>query len=561
MPDKPEQLPYELRIGVTGHRNLSKESAVAEAVDRLVDSIDHLIGNPEDVPIEWCVISPLAKGSDRIVARSILKKKGARLELLTPFPLDEYRKDFTDPEDLREFNELLQKASLPLNESKGMLRTSGYLPVGRKVVDACEILIAIWDGKPSRGNGGTSEIVSYALERGRTILRIDAENPKSPATLLRPTNKKGVQKNAKDYQELPMPDTAKKLSLNYHQFLEFCRDTSLSKEKEKSATEECVQEIRKLAIKSALPDAQLNPVLDYLIPTYIRANELSMIYQKQHVMLSKAIHILSAIAVSVVVLQVTFFADYKGIIVLEVCAMVSVLAALMISHQFSWHGKWIDYRFLAEQLRTAIYTVVLELNPLSGPIRTTKTLPFYNKPTNWIDFSIDHQISKVLNHSGPPALFSAVKQFVIEGWLDDQKRWHEKNAHKKKHAEHRLHTAVIVLFCVTLAMAVLHIFEPESDIPKGQEIFYLSEWGKFLAITLPAWGAALHAIGKQLEYDRVAERSNKMAGELARLLTLANESTTPDELREIVQQAVQTINLETYEWWALISFNSPELVA
>ena len=569
MPGKPEQLPYELRIGVTGHRKLSYESAIAEAVDKLVTSIDQLIGNPEDVPVEWCFISPLAKGSDRIVAKSILKKKSARLEVLTPFHLDEYRKDFTDPDDLREFNDLLQKADPPLTESNvrhshsanTTHRSSGYLPVGRKVVDACEILIAIWDGKPSRGNGGTSEIVSYALERGRTILRIDAENPKSPATLLSPIKKKRAQNNATDYQELPLPDIAKKLSLNYHQFLEFCRDTSLSKEKEKSSTEECVQKIRQLAKKSALPDAQLNPVLDYLIPTYIRANELSMIYQKRHVLLSKAIHILSAIAVTVVVFQVIFFANYKEIIALEVCAMVGVFAALMISRQFSWHGKWIDYRLLAEQLRTAIYTVVLELNPFSGPIHTTKTLPFYNKPKNWIDFSIDHQISKVLNHSGPPANFSTVKQFVIEGWLDDQKRWHENNSHTKKHAEHRLHTTVIMLFCVTLAMAVLHIFEPESDIPKGQEFFYLSEWGKFLAITLPAWGAALHAIGKQLEYDRVAERSNKMAAELARLLTLANESTTPDELREIVQQAVQTINLETYEWWALISFNSPELVA
>lgn len=38
---------------------------------------------------------------------------------------------------------------------------------------------------------------------------------------------------------------------------------------------------------------------------------------------------------------------------------------------------------------------------------------------------------KVLNHSDKPAHFSAVKQFVVEGWLDDQKTWHEKNAQTK----------------------------------------------------------------------------------------------------------------------------------
>jgi len=41
----------------------------------------------------------------------------------------------------------------------------------------------------------------------------------------------------------------------------------------------------------------------------------------------------------------------------------------------------------------------------------------------------------------------------------------------------------------------------------------------------------------------------------------AIKCTNPEEFRKIVQQAIQTINLENYEWWALISFNSPELVA
>jgi len=38
-------------------------------------------------------------------------------------------------------------------------------------------------------------------------------------------------------------------------------------------------------------------------------------------------------------------------------------------------------------------------------------------------------------------------------------------------------------------------------------------------------------------------------------------SSDLDRLRRIVRQAVWTINLENFEWWALISFNSPELVA
>ena len=191
MPSKPEQLAYELRIGVTGHSKLTEEHAVAEAVNRLLTYLENLMNNQDNVPIEWTVISPLAKGADRIVAKSILKKESARLEVLTPFSLGEYRKNFTDPKDLQEFNQLLESASLHVEMPPS---SEGYLPVGKKVVDACEILIAIWDGNPSQGKGGTAEIVSYALERGRIVLRIDTGNPNAQATLLRAKKTKSNKK-------------------------------------------------------------------------------------------------------------------------------------------------------------------------------------------------------------------------------------------------------------------------------------------------------------------------------------------------------------------------------
>jgi len=44
--------------------------------------------------------------------------------------------------------------------------------VGQYVVDHCDVLIAVWDGQPSRGRGGTAEIVQYALEQNRPIIRV-----------------------------------------------------------------------------------------------------------------------------------------------------------------------------------------------------------------------------------------------------------------------------------------------------------------------------------------------------------------------------------------------------
>ncbi|MEI6758585.1 MAG: hypothetical protein WCK85_12085 [Chlorobium sp.] len=567
MPGKPEQLSYELRIGVTGHRNLKEEPAVAIAVDNLIAYLDNLMGRQDNVPIEWTVISPLAKGADRIVAKSILKKESARLEVVIPFPLDEYRKDFTDPEDLQEFNQLLDRAALHIQLPT---TSDGYLPAGKKVVDACEILIAIWDGKPSRGKGGTSEIVTYALEQGRTILRIDAENPHAPVTLLRAIKHKGVQKSTPDYEELPLTNETGNLTKNYLQFAEFtrdqhfidfCHDLYHPDNNQDTLTKKERIKIRGLAKKKALPDAQLEPVLKYFIPAYVRADQLAQHNQFWHEWVSILIHVLSAFAVSVVVFQVIFFEHLSKIILIEIGAMSAVLAALYFSQKYCWHEKWIDYRFLAERLRTAMFTIMVQDYPFSGQSQESQPLPFYNKPKNWIDFLVAIQSKKVFTNINRPGL-KAVKTFVVDGWLEGQKKWHLENADKKKNAEHRLHTAVIILFCVTLLMAILHLLESEpNNIAESCKILSFGEWGKFLAITLPAWGAALHAISKQMEYDRIAERSKKMAGELSRLATLANDSNDLDELREIVQQALWTVNLENYEWWALISFNPPELVA
>lgn len=570
MQSKSDRHSYELRIGVTGHRNLKDENAVAEAVDCLVTYLDRLFEKDKDILVKWTAISPLAKGADRMVAHSILKLPNSRLKVLLPFALDEYRKDFVEQDDREEFEELFKSSiheQIDSQEKSENIepdqRNKQYLAVGNKVVDACEILIAVWDKNDARGEGGTGDIVDYALKSGRTILRINPNNPSAPVKLLVPSkNRDEHEKDKPAYDEHPLPGAVKTISMNYVHFAEFVKDSSLSETIFETAASECSTQLKDLANKTSLPDSYLNPILDHLIPPYVRADQLAAHYQKRHVLASKAIHVFAAFAVTMVVFQVMFFPHHLWLISFELCAMAGVLAALMICRRLSWHEKWIDYRFLAEQLRTIMFTIVAEENPVSGSKPAPETLPFYNKPKTWIDFLIATQVKNVLNNLNDPPSFDALKAFVIEGWLTDQKNWHRKNAKRKKHAEHKLHRNVIVLFCVTLAMAVLHLIGiGHGHIEEGFEILSFSKWTTFLAIILPAWGAAIHAIGKQLEYERIAARSTKMSIELERLEEAAIKCTTVEDFRKIVQQAIQSVNLETFEWWALISFNSPELVA
>jgi hypothetical protein len=46
----------------------------------------------------------------------------------------------------------------------GEAREDAYARAGHAIVDASDVLVALWDGKPARGRGGTAEIVQYALD-------------------------------------------------------------------------------------------------------------------------------------------------------------------------------------------------------------------------------------------------------------------------------------------------------------------------------------------------------------------------------------------------------------
>ena len=56
-------------------------------------------------------------------------------------------------------------------------RQAGYERSGQYIADQCDALIAIWDGLPARGRGGTAEIVAYARKNKRKLAWIKSVGP------------------------------------------------------------------------------------------------------------------------------------------------------------------------------------------------------------------------------------------------------------------------------------------------------------------------------------------------------------------------------------------------
>ena len=186
------------RVGVTGHRpeRLRANNAdltilrqrVAEVLRAIAVAVEDLRRHSArttpyaDLPAVLRVISPLAEGSDRLIARVGLAHRPIPYDLqcVFPFPADIYRRDFTHRSEIaegnsaQEFDELRAQASSVLELDSERDEPNAYVAVGLTVVRQCDVLLAIWDGQVAQGPGGTPEVVLEALNANIPVVSIDA---------------------------------------------------------------------------------------------------------------------------------------------------------------------------------------------------------------------------------------------------------------------------------------------------------------------------------------------------------------------------------------------------
>ena len=163
-----------IRIGVTGHRILTDENLIREKVDIILDEIGDILKN---ISYNLIAVSPLAEGADRLIAQEILAWKGKNnyLEVILPMDKSEYLNDFKSKKSKNEFLKLLDQAISVDTLKMANTREESYENVGKAIVDNSNLLIAVWDGKPACGRGGTEEVVNYARKVGRSLFWINIE--------------------------------------------------------------------------------------------------------------------------------------------------------------------------------------------------------------------------------------------------------------------------------------------------------------------------------------------------------------------------------------------------
>lgn len=163
-------------VGVTGHRQLPNDEALREQTREMLGQVKQIAAGCEGSDaVGLVVLSSLAEGADRLMAEVVLEQEAGSLQAVLPLEPADYESDFATEESRLQFRGLLERAKkdvtvVPVPAGAPDPRTAAYAAAGRAVVDRCDVLIALWDGEPTRGPGGTAEIVEYARQLGKPLV-------------------------------------------------------------------------------------------------------------------------------------------------------------------------------------------------------------------------------------------------------------------------------------------------------------------------------------------------------------------------------------------------------
>ena len=145
------------RIGITGHQGLGRATAalVAAALQETLERGGPALG-----------ITSLAEGADQLFAEAVLKNGGS---IFAVIPAAGYERSFEDPSAVHRYHVLRERADEVLELDYREPGEQAYWAAGQKVVELCDQLLAVWDGQPAGGLGGTADVVAFAREQGKPV--------------------------------------------------------------------------------------------------------------------------------------------------------------------------------------------------------------------------------------------------------------------------------------------------------------------------------------------------------------------------------------------------------
>jgi hypothetical protein len=150
-------------FAVTGHMDLSDESVPLVRAELLRVLAEAAARGPVTG------LSCVARGADSLFAEAVLQVGG---ELVAVLPSEDYRQAEVEPEDAELFDQLVAEAAELIVLPFATAGRGAYEAANALLLERAEVLVAVWDGQPPTGKGGTGDLVERARAAGVPVWRV-----------------------------------------------------------------------------------------------------------------------------------------------------------------------------------------------------------------------------------------------------------------------------------------------------------------------------------------------------------------------------------------------------
>jgi len=575
-----------LAIGVTGHRDARLDgvdsAALTAAIATTLEQIE-AAALSQAPAVELRAVTALADGADSMVAAAA-RERGWALFSVLPFARGTYAGDFTSTQTRAAFDDLIAASARVfeiVGDAHGNSAPAAYERAGRIVPAQADILIAVWDGQPAQGRGGTAHIVAEAVARDIPVVQIDPQGNTAPALLWDGLTEHDL--GQQDVETVPrgpldlLPGLIGRLILPPDDPVSRAMIAQFNAARPPGTMLALayplllmVTGVQRLALRHIRPPDRARsgaslracyaPVMagarqfaakleTALLPRFVQADTIAsrtaQVFRSGYV----ANFALSALAVILTLLSLALPIAAKPVLVLlELLTIATVLGLTHTGNRLGWHRRWLDNRNLAEGLRCLAVASQIGLGAGSGRGDLAAS-------PAWVRHVL-RQTARAI--ALPDALADQVWLGDVRTGLvrliDDQIAYLGQESRRMHRLEHRLHLAGTALFAAT-ALACIFAMAVEAGLALAHRELSESAMHVFLVgmtmITagLPAVGAAIYGIRMQGEFASVSERAHDTLERLHVLRhTIGDDELAFDTLQRRIAHLTALLTSDLSDW-------------
>jgi SMODS and SLOG-associating 2TM effector domain 1 len=535
------RIAFRVRIGVTGHRT----SGLERKLDDLFDRIRRLLPELETTPVRLAVVSALAEGADRVVVDEVFdyaagRGEEARLEVVLPFDSERYAElqAFTGAAEAQFRDRLSRATSITQLGGSASAPAAAYEAVGQYVVNRCDVLIALWDGQPTGGRGGTAETLLYATEVGKPCIWIPTEESApcldnfTDAPRFQDEVRRRAAVTGERSGDMRRTHVTKPLEDMFRELDEFNRPpTPVPPAKEFQGRLD-----RELGA--------LDETSEWVAGPLMRASVLANRYQRRFVQATWLMSGLATGAAACLGASVALDHPSPGWAWAEVGCLLALVVVFLLTQRLRLHRRWLSYRVLAERLRSAHFVAPtgIDFSRTAG----LETVFVERRSADWILRAFEEVWDSRPDAVGPrPTLadeeVEELRATLADQWIAGQIDYHARARRRHERRAFVLAAFILALFAGALLFAVLHA----AHIAEGP--------ATLLSVTLPIAAAAVGVILTVRQHHALAERYRRMHSDLEAVRRALREADS-QTIGKTAAEAARIIAEENGDWFGVLWF-------